>query len=69
MIPSSITFVTKRFPGFYALRQHKDSQNDFPIRTANELDDTNLEEELRSINFSSWILNREDPDMKYSTMQ
>ena len=46
LIPSGIIFVTKRLPGFYALRQQKDRKDDFPIKTGNKLDDTNLKEEL-----------------------
>ena len=46
----------RQFPGFYSLRQHKDTQNGFPIKTAivdpddifNEVYDTNLKEESRS---------------------
>ena len=46
----------RKFPGFYALRQHKSSQHCFRIKTAivdlddniNEVDGTNLKEELRS---------------------
>ena len=46
----------QEFPGYYALRQHKNTQHGFPIKTANvdpddiinQMDNTNLEEELRS---------------------
>ena len=46
----------RRFPGFYKLLQHKNTQHDFSIKTANvdlgdiikEVDDTNLKQELRS---------------------
>ena len=46
----------QKFPGFYALRQHKNTQESFSIKTAivhpdvliNEVYDTNLKEELRS---------------------
>ena len=47
------------FPGFHALRQHKDTQHGFPIKTANvdpddiinKIFDANLEEELRLWHF------------------
>ena len=48
------------FPGFYALRQHKNSQHCFQIKTANvvpddfinEVDDAGVKEELRSCEYS-----------------
>ena len=55
-----VTFKCKlcyeEFPGFYALRQHKNTQHGFPIKIANvdpddiinEVDHLDLKEELRS---------------------
>ena len=49
----------QEFPGFYALRQHKNTHHGFPVKTANvdpddivnEFDDRNLEEDLRSYQY------------------
>ena len=58
MLPSSENCY-QEFPGFYALRQHKNTHHGFPAKTAkidpddivNEVDDTNLEEDLRSYQY------------------
>ena len=55
----------QQFPGFYALRQHKNTQHGFSIKTANvgpdgiinDVDDANLKEELRS--FQHFLVNSE----------
>ena len=55
-VTSRCEICYQEFPGFYVLRQHKNTHNGFPIRTANvdldnilnEVDDANFKEELLS---------------------
>ena len=50
-----LSYECKEFPGFHALRQHKNTQRGFPIKTEivdlnviiNEVDNTNSKKELR----------------------
>ena len=73
MLPSSTKIFYQEFLGFYALRQHRNTQIDFPIKTTNvdpdyiinEVNDTNPEEKLRSSQNLPLILNMEGRDTKY----
>ena len=78
-----VTFKCKlcyqEFPGFYALRQHRNTQHGMQIGSGTrdvdvehivgDVDDHSLREELVPVNISCWSRNLKERDTKYSITQ